>query len=76
MVEALVAACDARNVLRFDGNGRLRIGDRVRILAGPFADKFGVLERLGDQGRVRLLLEIMGGRVPVEVSSEILIPAA
>ncbi len=76
VVEALVAASDARDVLRFDGDGRLRIGERVRILAGPFADKFGVLERLGDQGRVRLLLEIMGGCVPVEVSSEILIPAA
>ncbi len=76
VVEALVAASDARDVLRFDVGGHLNVGERVQVLAGPFADQFGVLERLGDHGRVRLLLEIMGGCVPVEMSSEILIPAA
>ena len=76
VVEALVAASDARDVLCFDGGGLLKIGERFQVLAGPFADKFGVLERLGDHGRVRLLLEIMGGCVPVEMSSENLIPAA
>ena len=76
IIEALIASCDERGVLRFDGDGRLRVGDRVQVLAGPFAEQFGLLERLDDQGRVRLLLEIMGGRVPVEVPSEILIPAA
>lgn len=76
IVEALIASCGEREVLRFDGDGRLRVGDRVQVLSGPFADHFGRLERLDDQGRVRLLLEIMGGRVPVEVPSEILIPAA
>ncbi len=69
VVEALVAASDARD-------WHLNVGERVQVLAGPFADQFGVLERLDDHGRVRLLLEIMGGCVPVEVSSEILIPAA
>ena len=35
--------------------------------AGPFADKLGILERLDDSGRVRVLLEIMGGTVPVHI---------
>ncbi len=76
VVEALIAASDARDVLRFDAGGHLNVGERVQVLAGPFADQFGVLERLGDHGRVRILLELMGACVPVEVSSEILIPAA
>ncbi len=76
IVEELIAACDDRDALRFDASGQLRVGERVRVLAGPFAEQFGLLERLDDHGRVRLLLEIMGGRVSVEVSSEILIPAA
>ena len=76
IVEELIAACDDRDVLRFDASGRLRVGERVRVLAGPFAEQFGLLERLDDHGRVRLLLEIMGGQIPVELSSEILIPAA
>jgi transcriptional antiterminator RfaH len=76
IVEALTESCDDRDVLHFDGDSRLRVGDRLRVLAGPFAEQVGLLERLDDQGRVRLLLDIMGRGVPVEVSSEILIPAA
>lgn len=76
IVEALMASCDGREVLRFDGGAGLRVGGQVQVLAGPFAGRVGLLERLDDQGRVRLLLDIMGGRVPVEVKSEVLLPAA
>ena len=41
IVEALMTACDDRDVLRFDVGGRLRVRDRVQVLAGPFADQFG-----------------------------------
>ncbi len=71
IVEALVDACDERDILRLDGEGRLQVGDRVQLLAGPFAEQMGRLERLDNQGRVRVLLEIMGGRVPVDVQSDI-----
>lgn len=76
VVESLQHASDSRDVLRFDGDGRLSVGDRVQVLAGPFADYFGRLDRLDENGRVRLLLEIMGGQVFVEVATDILIPAA
>ena len=75
IVEALIAAADDRGVLRFDGAGSLRVGQQVRVLAGPFADQVGRLTSLDDNGRVRLLLDIMGGHVPVEVSSAALLPA-
>ena len=32
---------------------------------GPFADLVGQLDQLSDAGRVRVLLDIMGGRTPV-----------
>ncbi len=35
----------ARGVLRFDVGGQLKVGVRVQVLAEPFADKFGILER-------------------------------
>ncbi len=76
VVEALIALADGRDVLRFDGGGRLAVGQKVRILAGPFAERIGLLQRLDGNGRVRLLLNIMGGRIGVTLPSAALAPAA
>ena len=53
----------------------LRPGQRVKLLAGPFAEQFGVLDRLDGQGRVRVLLEMMGTIVPVSSAAESLVLA-
>jgi transcriptional antiterminator RfaH len=45
-----------------------RPGDRVRLIAGPFAEQLGVLERLDGNGRVSLLLEILGGTIRLSAS--------
>ncbi len=74
VVEALIALADGRGVLRFDERGRLAVGQKVRIRAGPFAEKIGLLQRLDDNGRVRLLLDIMGGGIAVTVPSAALVP--
>ncbi len=49
-------------------------GQKVRILAGPFAEQIGLLQRLDDNGRVRLLLDIMGGRIAVTLPRAALVP--
>jgi len=64
-VEAMIASVDAKGFLRLEEN--LKIGSRVRLAAGPFAEKLGILDRLDDSGRVRVLLEIMGATVPVQL---------
>ncbi len=69
VVEALIAAADARGVLE---GPPLQTGQKVRIIAGAFADKLAVIERLDDAGRVRVLLEIVSGRVPVTIDREML----
>jgi transcription elongation factor/antiterminator RfaH len=51
-------------------------GQSVRILSGPFADFVGTLQRLGDAGRVRVLLEMMGTAVPLALHRSALSPAA
>ncbi len=76
VVEALIALADSRDVLGFDGGGRLTVGQKVRILAGPFAEQIGLLQRLNDNGRVRLLLDIMGGEIGVTLPSAALVPLA
>jgi transcription elongation factor/antiterminator RfaH len=65
VVEAMIASVDATGLLCLEQG--LRVGARVRLAAGPFAEKLGILDRLDDSGRVRVLLEIMGGTVPVQL---------
>ncbi|HVN00894.1 MAG TPA: transcription termination/antitermination NusG family protein [Caulobacteraceae bacterium] len=69
VVEALMAAADERGVI---AGPPLKAGQKVRIIAGAFADKLAVIERLDDAGRVRVLLEIVSGQVAVTVARDFL----
>ena len=43
-------------------------GDAVRILDGAFSESIGVIEHLDDQGRVTMLLDLMGRQVKTRTS--------
>jgi len=43
-----------------------KVGASVRLLAGPFAERLGQLDRLDGSGRVRVLLEMMGRSIPIQ----------
>ncbi|MEO8113424.1 MAG: transcription termination/antitermination NusG family protein [Phenylobacterium sp.] len=73
VIEDLIAATDDRGVLT-DGPW-LEVGQRVRITQGPFADQLATVERLNNAEGVRVLLEIMGGQVPIDARREDLISA-
>jgi transcriptional antiterminator RfaH len=73
VVENLVAAADLEGNIRFDFH--LKEGQNVKVMAGPFADFVGQLERLDDNGRVRVLLEILGGPVRVALPQKLVAPA-
>ena len=68
IVEQLVATLDGAGLVRFDGG--LSVGQAVRVVSGPFAGFLGRLERLDGNGRVRVLLEIMGFDAPVVMNKE------
>jgi transcriptional antiterminator RfaH len=61
----MIASVDAKDFLRLEEN--VKVGSPVRLSVGPFAEKLGILDRLDDSGRVRVLLEIMGATVPVQL---------
>jgi transcription elongation factor/antiterminator RfaH len=73
IVEGLIQHTEEANLALFGG---FRAGQEVRILSGPFADFVGVLERLDEKGRVRVLLQMMGTAVPVAIDRSRLLPAA
>jgi len=66
IIEVLRCEADERGCLRHEE--LLRVGQAVRILAGPFGDRMGELIELDDAGRVRVLVELLGGRRPVDLS--------
>jgi transcription antitermination factor NusG len=68
IVEMMVNSVDCDGFLRFDQD--LIIGAKVRLAAGPFAEQLAILDRLDDSGRVRVLLEILGRPVSVEIRRE------
>ena len=72
LVEKLTSAAEADGVIRFSTG--LKEGQTIRVTAGPFAELMGKLERLDDSGRVRVLLEIMGGTVPVVLPETLVVP--
>jgi len=72
IVESLVAIADEDGVLQLHSD--LKIGAPVRLAAGPFADQLGILDRLDDAGRVRVLLSMFGQQVPVCLSRAHVLP--
>ena len=69
----MIASVDHNDLLRFERD--LKTGSEVRLIAGPFAEQLGILDRLDDSGRIRVLLKIMGGTIPVQVPRNYAIPA-
>ncbi|MGJ0392731.1 MAG: transcription termination/antitermination protein NusG [Methylocystis sp.] len=61
VVESLIDSLDERGICRFDRD--LIEGQAIRVTSGPFAEAVGRLVSLDARGRVRALLDIMGGQV-------------
>jgi transcription antitermination factor NusG len=74
LVERFIAATHATKGVDF--RDRLVLGQNVRFLEGPFAEKVGRLVSLNDAGRVAVLLEILGAERQIAVAPEVLMPVA
>lgn len=72
VVEGLQALADAAGVVRY--GLEVAVGQKVRVLAGPFADRLATVTRLDEKGRVAVLLEILGAERPVTLQREQLLP--
>ena len=72
IVEALQTRLEQKAVNAEDDG--LRIGQRVEVMVGPFANLLGTLDRFDGPGRVRILLELMGSLAPVSLERNALTP--
>jgi len=73
VIEALMGACDESGLIAW--RPELSPGQSVRIVLGPFANLIGQLDRMTDAGRVSVLLDVMGGRIPVFLPRGYVAPA-
>ncbi len=74
IVETLIQSSDQRGALIYKRD-ELAVGDRVKLVAGPFAGSLGVLQRLDGVGRVQILLELLGGPVKVTAARDMVAAA-
>ena len=74
LVEQLIRAATPEGMVQT--RPALKAGQRVRVSAGPFADLLGRLENLDGVGRVRVLLHLLGGEVPVTLSETLVLPSS
>lgn len=73
IVEELMAVADATGLVSL--GSKLRPGESVRLVTGPFAGLVGELLELDDAGRVRVLLDVLSNRITVRASQVGLVPA-
>ncbi|WP_407158217.1 transcription termination/antitermination protein NusG [Bradyrhizobium sp. STM 3557] len=73
VVETLIASSTPAGEVLYCQD--VALGDRVRLIAGPFAGQLGILQRLNTAGRVQVLLEIMGSQIPTNLHARSVVPA-
>ena len=75
IVSALKAREDAKGFVKMDDSRKFALGDRVRVLAGVFMDSAGIFDGVADHDRVAILLEMLGGKVRVNLDADLVAAA-
>lgn len=73
LIAGLQARCDASGLLQDpDRTEALQTGDRIRVIAGPFADLVTRIDSLPDADRVGVLIEILNRPVKTTLAREVI----
>ena len=68
LMAGLMARCDSTGLLLPPAD--LQVGDRIRVLAGPFAELVTQIETLQDQDRIGVLIDLLGRKVRTSLPRE------
>ena len=72
---ALKAREDPSGYVTLDQCPKFAIGDKVRVLAGVFAENLGLFDGMADRDRVAILLELLGRKVRVSLEADLVAAA-
>jgi transcriptional antiterminator RfaH len=75
VLQFLRAREDQSGFIAMDRRPLFAVGEKVRILAGPFADVVGLFDGLGDRERVAVLLDLLGQKVRVSMDVDMIAAA-
>lgn len=75
VLDVLKAREDDSGFVQLDSRPQYSLGEKVRVLAGAFADSFGLFDGLGDRDRVAILLDMLGRKVRVSIEADLVTAA-
>lgn len=75
IVEGLISRQDENGFIRLCTPAGLKVGDSVRVLGGAFEESLGLLERISDEERVTILLDLLGRKVRVSLDAGLIAAA-
>ncbi len=70
IVDAIQSREDDRGHVALVDVSRFKSGDNVRVTDGPLADQVGLFDRIADDRRVIVLMELLGRSVQVRVAKD------
>jgi transcriptional antiterminator RfaH len=75
VIESLKAREDASGFVKLDQRPNFAIGEKVRVLAGVFAQNLGLFDGMADRDRVAILLDLLGRKVRVSIEADLVAAA-
>ena len=75
VIRALKAREDASGYVTLEQRPKFAMGEKVRVLAGVFADNLGLFDGMADRDRVAILLELLGRKVRVSLEADMVAAA-
>jgi transcriptional antiterminator RfaH len=75
VISSLRAREDEGGCVRLDQRPKFAIGEKVRVLAGVFAENLGLFDGMADRERIAILLDLLGRKVRVSIEPDLVTAA-
>src|SRR6516225_9982737 len=75
VIDSLKARENTDGFVKLDQRPKFAIGEKVRVLAGAFAENLGLFDGMADRDRVAILLDLLGRKVRVSIEPELVTAA-
>ena len=75
VLNQLKAREDEGGFVRLDQRPKFALGEKVRVMAGVFADNLGLFDGLADRDRIAILLDLLGRKVRVSIEADMVAAA-
>jgi len=66
---------DASGYVKLDRRPAFALGEKVRVMAGVFAENLGLFDGLADHDRILILLDLLGRKVRVSIDADMVAAA-